>query len=148
MLELFLAISASLEAIFLLFMLSVSATQSLSVSIVFLHSVVCDFWVGCRVEIFGFRSMLLYPILRDTCLTNGFIGVFRFHRRSSRLHLLPTYRSVTRTRKGVCLPFLHVVTTHPPPTFPCPGFRWLPVVPATPAGERPSSSGAWKSTPS
>jgi hypothetical protein len=64
MLELFLAISASLEAIFLLFMLSVSATQSLSVSIVFLHSVVCDFWVGCRVEIFGFRSTLLSNIAR------------------------------------------------------------------------------------
>jgi len=113
MLELFLAPSTSSEAIYLLFMLSVSITQSSPVSTLFLYRVFCDFWLRCWVEIFGSRSTLFRPILHDTRLTSGFIGIFRFYRWSP--HFLSS-------------------STLPPLAFPRPGFQWFPTALAILAG--------------
>jgi hypothetical protein len=87
MLELFLALSASSETIYLLFMLFVSTTLSSPASFIFLHRVFCVFWIGWRIKIFKSISTLLRPILHDIRLTSGFAGVFRFHKQSPRLHL-------------------------------------------------------------
>lgn len=110
LLELFLALSAYSEAIYLLFMLF------------FLHCVYCDFWLGVWVEIFGFRFTLLHQILHNTCLTLGFASIFRFHRWSPRCLPQFTHRSIAYTHLGVGLPFWCLVATLLPPTFPWPQF--------------------------
>lgn len=122
MLELFLALSASLEAIYLLFMLSISITKCSPTSTIFLHRVFYDFWISCRIEIFEFRSTHIYLILHDTHLTSGFTGVLCFHRWSPCLHPPPTHQSIACTYQGVCLPFWRMVATHS-------DFRWILVVP-------------------
>jgi hypothetical protein len=132
-------------ATFMFFLLSISSTHSQPVFPFSSHCVLCDFWIDCRVEIFGFRSVLLCLVLHDTCLTSGFTGVLRLHRWPPRLQPPPLHRHVACTRQGVCLPFRRVPTTSSLPDFLHDGFWWFSVDPAFPAGVRPSSGGAWSS---
>jgi hypothetical protein len=46
------------------------------------HRVFCNFWQGVSFKIFGSRFTLLQQQLQDTHLTNKFLGVSGFHRRS------------------------------------------------------------------
>jgi hypothetical protein len=71
MLELFLTLSISSEAIYLLFMFSISTTQCSLASTIFLYCVFCNFWIGCKIKIFVSRPTLIRSILHDTCLTVG-----------------------------------------------------------------------------
>jgi hypothetical protein len=44
-----------------------------------LHRVICNFWKGVMIEIFGSRSTLLHQLLQVMHLINGFSDVPDFH---------------------------------------------------------------------
>jgi len=73
----------------------------------FIHRVVCDFWLGFWVGIFGSRSTILHQLFPDTRLFSEFTRVFCFHRWPLRHQPTSMHRSMAFTRKGVCPPFRH-----------------------------------------
>jgi hypothetical protein len=90
LLEFSLALSAYLEALYLLFFPS---TQFSSV-IFILHRVFCRIWIKSRVEIFEAKSIFLHQIQHDTCLFIVFPIVFRLRRHQTQLLWTSTCRSV------------------------------------------------------
>jgi hypothetical protein len=50
------------------------------VSSTFNQQVLCNFWIDVLIEIFGFRSSLLHPLLQDKFLSNGSSNIPGFHR--------------------------------------------------------------------
>jgi hypothetical protein len=99
-----------------------------------------DFWIGCKIEIFGFRSTLICSFLHDTLLINGFVGVHCIHWRLSHPQPPLTHQRVAHTRYGEFLSFRHVAATL---AFLRHDFRWIQAAPSFSADERLSLGGAW-----
>jgi hypothetical protein len=100
------------------------------------HRVFCNFWQGVSFQFFGSKSTLLQQQLQDTHLTNGFTGVFGFHRRSPFTPPASAPPCVAHTLKRALCPHRRVDVMFALPAFHRDRFQCFWASPMNPAAER------------
>jgi hypothetical protein len=99
----------------------------------FNQRVLCNFWIGVLIEIFGLKSSLLHPLLQDKLLSNGSSSIPGFHRWSLFTPPLPgaSESFSTQSACGFHVCFLHFNSWR------------IQMTPVCPVDERPPLGGAW-----
>jgi hypothetical protein len=109
------------------------------------HRVLCNFWKGFIIEIFGSISTFLLQFLQDTLLTNRLSGVPSIHQRSLLFPPPSAHLRVAYTHQRVHRSCRRVTTTSAHSASRRLGLWWFRAKQAFPEAERPPLGSAWSS---